>query len=42
LAQCKGIELIDITLASESEFTLEDKKLSRAWDFDYLSVVEEE
>jgi hypothetical protein len=42
LAQCKGIELVDIRLESETEFTLEDLKLSRAWDFDYLSAVEEE
>ena len=38
LAQCKGIELIDIRVDGEDEFTLEDLNLSRAWDFDYLSV----
>lgn len=42
LGKCAGIELLDISVESESEFSLEDWDLSRVWDFDYLSQEDEE
>jgi hypothetical protein len=40
LDACPGIEVLEARLVSEAEFTLDDLRRLRRWDFDWLSVVE--
>lgn len=41
-ALCSGIEVEELNLDSESEFSLEDWKSSKVWDYEYLSISEED
>jgi hypothetical protein len=41
-ALCPGIEVEELKLDSELEFSLEDWKTSEVWDYEYLSVSEED
>ncbi len=41
-ANCPGIELDELKLDSEAEFSLEDLKSSKVWDYEYLSISEED
>jgi len=40
LAQCAGIQVEDMRLDSEAEFTLEDKRNSTLWDYEFISDEE--
>ena len=37
-----GIEIEELKLDSEAEFSLEDFKSSKVWDYEYLSISEED
>jgi hypothetical protein len=41
-AICPGIEIEELKLDSEAEFSLEDFKSSKVWDYEYLSISEED
>src|ERR1035437_3460532 len=41
-ASCSRIEVEQIKLDSEAEFSLEDWNSSNVWDYEYLSVLEED
>lgn len=42
LGNCTGIDVLDLSFVSETEFTYEDLRNSSKWDFDYLSDAEAE
>lgn len=41
IASCEGIDVVEATLASEAEITLDDLRLMKRFDFDYLSWRED-
>jgi len=41
-AICPGIEVEELTLKSDAEFSLEDWNSSKIWDYEYLSISEED
>jgi hypothetical protein len=41
-ASCSGIEVQEVKLDSEAEFSLEDWNSSKVWDYEYLSISEED
>lgn len=41
-ASCSGIEVEEIKLDSDAEFSLEDWSSSKVWDYEYLSVSEDD
>jgi hypothetical protein len=41
LSQCAGVEVAEVKLDTEAEFTLQDLKESRLWDYEFLSAPEE-
>lgn len=41
-ASCSGIEVEELKLDSDAEFSLEDWNNSKVWDYEYLSISEED